>query len=146
MNSDKIFIEYIPEDNLEGISGGGDFVFLSLNVRSLRNKFSLFELFLNSLHDLGVVVDVIMLTETFLSRDESEFYNIEGFNSFHLTRQNRSGGGMAFFIKNCHKVNHKVTKLHVREVELMIIKLDDLNLSVCGVYRPTGNEKKAKSS
>jgi exonuclease III len=138
MSLKNIAIDYILEDELEIASGENDLIFLSLNVRSLLNKFSLFELFLDSLQSAGVNVDVILLTETFLSESDttSGVYNLEGFNSFHLTRAHRGGGGMVFYINKRHKVNHHVKKINVREIEFMILRLEDLNLSVCGVYRP----------
>ena len=49
----------------------------------LQHKFSL----------LGV-------TETWLKDDDCDLYDIEGYNKLEKHRQNRSGGGVAIFIKD----------------------------------------------
>lgn len=136
MQLGEVDIEYVDEDKLGGVSGVDDLVLLSLNVRSLVNKLSLFEIFLDSMSHSGVKIDIILLTETFLSEGNSEFYNLPGYKSYHMTRPARGGGGMVFYVRDNIEVGHAIKRFHVREVEFMIIKLEKLNVHVCGVYRP----------
>lgn len=124
------------EEDLLKFSKNGDLTVLSLNIRSLTNKLSLFELFLNSLSENNNSVDVIFLTETFLKSDSTDFYNIEGYKAFHFTRESRNGGGIVFYVKNDIKVDSSIQKFSCREVQFLIMNLVGIKTKLCGVYRP----------
>lgn len=113
----------------------GDLTVLSLNINRLQNKLSLLENFLDSFSNSGRSVDIIFLSETFLKDSNTRFYNIEGYNSFHSTREGRDGGGIVFFLKKSIKTHHKIDIVFCREVQFLIINLLDYNVKIC-VYRP----------
>lgn len=131
---DVIYIE--DDDNYFSSSATEDLKVLSLNIRSLVNKLSLFELFLDSLNTNESKIDVILLSETWIEDGNHAFYELDGYNAFHFTRQNRGGGGLVFYIREGIKVDHNIQKISLREVQLLIIHLSELKITLCGVYRP----------
>ena len=68
-----------------------------LNIRSLRKNVGSFEILLDGLQHKFSLLGV---TETWLKDDDCDLYDIEGYNKLKKHRQNRSGGGVAVFIKD----------------------------------------------
>lgn len=105
---------HIGEDGVcMDTAGGGALSILSLNIRSLVNKLSLFELFVDSLEKESQSIDIIFLSDTFLQEENIQFYNINGYKAYHFTRTGRRGGGITFFIREAIKVDHKIKKILV---------------------------------
>ena len=130
-------VVYVGEDDdCLSLAVAEDLTLFGLNINRLANKLSLLESFFQYFSNQQKSLDVIFLTETFLSADESLFYNLEGYDAFHFSRESRSGGGSVFYIKKDIKVSHKVQKIKCREVQLMILNLEELNIKICGIYRP----------
>jgi exonuclease III len=81
--------------------------------------------------------DVIILSETWHTRKDKVY--IKGFDVIRWERHNRSGSGVAIFIKNCLKYK-KVSNLYncSNSIELCAIELfaDNDNLTVVSCYRP----------
>jgi exonuclease III len=115
-----------------------DLTIFALNINRLRYKMELLETYISLSLSLGSknALDVIFLSETFLEKGEAQFFNLEGYEPYHFTRENRSGGGIVFFVRKSIKVSHEVIKLEKREVQMMILNLPELNLKICGIYRP----------
>ena len=81
---------------------------LHINIRSLpRNRDSLTFL-LNDLQCKGIIVHVISLCETFLTKQNYDLYNIENYTHYAKCRCDRTGGGTSLF------VHDKVT--YVRDI------------------------------
>ena len=132
-----VTVEHIGEnDDCLALAGDGDLSFLSLNIRSLRNKLSLLEIFLNSLKNDDKIVGVVSLSETFLCKENESFYNINGYTSYHFSRDQRCGGGVSFLVREDLEVDSKIEKISCREVQFLIIRLVRFNMKLCGVYRP----------
>ena len=132
-----VTVEHIGEnDDCLALAGDGDLSVLSLNIRSLRNKLSLLEIFLNSLKHDNKIVDVVFLSETFLCKENESFYNINGYTSYHFSRDQRCGGGVSFLVREDLEVDSKIEKISCREVQFLIIRLVRFNMKLCGVYRP----------
>jgi hypothetical protein len=92
--TDENDIVYLNEDEVcLDKTVNGDITILSLNIRGLTNKLSLLE-----------------LSETFLKASQVEFYNIDGYNAFHYTRENRSGGGIVFYVRESIIVDDNIQK------------------------------------
>ena len=56
------------------------------------------------LESLSHTSDVIAFCETWLSVNDSEIYNIESYNGYFVSRQNRIGGRVAIFVKDIYNV------------------------------------------
>ena len=72
---------------------------LHLNVRSILNneKFDAFKTFL---HLTGIHWDVVCVSESWLNSDVEKFRHIEGYTAFFEHRLERTGGGVAVYIRN----------------------------------------------
>lgn len=109
-----------------------------LNARSIKNKFQ----------ELETVVisggyDLVGITETWLSEEDGDEYNIEGYKLFRRDRLNRRGGGVALYVKENLDV-HEITEMgHVLPCEDIWVRLigkqeTGLNIGVC--YRPPASD------
>ena len=74
-----------------------NFFLCHLNIRSIRKKLGSLEFTLENLqHELSL----IGITETWLKDDDCDLFAIQGYNAVEKHIQNRSGGGVALFIKD----------------------------------------------
>lgn len=104
---------------------------LYFNARSIRNKFEEIELLIGS---YKIKIHIIVITETWLDKNEIDFFNLENYNTFHSTRE-KMGGGVSIYshrdLDSCLIANEKIlTNSHC-----LIIKVAELQLSVGAVYR-----------
>src|ERR1700744_2059477 len=65
------------------IINNSQLVIVYINMRSIVRRWSKFEY---NIASMKIVPDEIVITETWIYEDEAEFYNLEGFSSFHSTR------------------------------------------------------------
>ena len=75
-----------------------NFVIFNHNVRSFAKNFDELSVYLN---DLNVVIDVLVLTETWFS--DFNTCDIDGYNAFHTFRSDRRGGGVSIFVRETLK-------------------------------------------
>ena len=79
--------------------------FLHLNIRSIRNKFDALISYLNSLdHKFSIA-----LTETKINNNDGDNFEIPGYNSTKLVRQNKIGGGIIIFTGDDLNVSYGMT-------------------------------------
>ena len=74
--------------------------FLTINVRSLSNKFSEFLSYIESIKEK---IGFILVTESWLNRSSDVTFEIPGYKSFNYYRndhssRNRRGGGMKLYV------------------------------------------------
>lgn len=71
-----------------------------LNIRSLRHKFTEFQLLIHEFETkMGRSFDIIALTETWLRVDEAMMFQLEGYSLALQERVNSRGGGVAIYIR-----------------------------------------------
>lgn len=73
------------------------FMALHLNVRSLNKHMDDLTSFLN---ELEFEVDVLAISETWMTENSIDFSNIDGYQSFHQFRHEKRGGGVSLFVKD----------------------------------------------
>lgn len=71
----------------------------------LRFKKDKLEEYLNL---LNVRIHIIIIAETWISSQESETFEINGYNSFHCTRLSGGGGGVSIFVDESILVNEEM--------------------------------------
>ena len=71
---------------------------LHLNIRSLHKNIDQLTLMLSALHDMGLIVHVIGICETFLTHESIVLIDLENYSGIHWTRDNRHGGGVSLYI------------------------------------------------
>lgn len=104
------------------------------NSRSLRNKVDDINHFLNSTIQ---TVHAIMITETWLTAGEKDFFELKGYNSFHSTRFNdRKGGGVAIYLHES-LIGNIVFEYadESAQCNYLIINLVQSNIKLCCCYR-----------
>ena len=77
-----------------------NFVILQHNVRSLPCNISETKLLLETLHNKNSTVDIMMLCETFLSKNTAKLIKIPGYTLVSNYPKNHKGGGMSVLIKD----------------------------------------------
>lgn len=70
---------------------------MHINCRSLGRNF---DEILTLIHPFDSQLSVIALTETWLSDDVTQLYNIPGYNFLSNCRHNKTGGGVGFYIND----------------------------------------------
>ena len=108
---------------------------LHLNIRSVRNKANELEALLQEKD-----VDVLCLTEHWLTDDEAAVFNIDRYELIScFARKQSRGGGSAIFCKppmNCINDRFSVDLSIESCIEISSIVLKDFNLWLVAVYRP----------
>lgn len=104
------------------------------NIRSFNSNFDELACYLAS---LPCHVDILILSETWFTNDMCE--NIEGYDSFHCTRDNKTGGGVSIYIRR--ELNFKVVTLvnrssYTANILSLEITMRCVKLNLIGIYRP----------
>lgn len=103
-----------------------------MNIRSIRNKFEELQCYLR-LHRCHILT----ITETWLSEDEVQFFELQGYRAVHSCREGR-GGGTSLFV--CDEIGFEVMDIigGISPCNIIRIKLCHVKLQVLAVYRPPG--------
>lgn len=110
--------------------------FLYINIVSLRHKLNELQTYLLL---QNVAPDIILLTETRLHTNESKYFNIPGYTSFHSCRETnkykKTGGGVAVFITT--KINANLSIEYKNNFDnMLLINLISKNINIGLVYSP----------
>ena len=101
--------KYVEPDNAQlDISNGqgSQFCVLHINIHSVPSKLAELNDLLFKLKDCKIHVDVILLCETFITDENKEKYQINGYELIDEHRQNITRGGVAIYVSR---------KLHYEE-------------------------------
>ena len=90
----KDFNAMIKDNDLKGKSS---LSFMHLNIRSLPKHASEFEAFMA---ELTINFDIIGITETWLTKSNSDLYDIDIYTHFNQTRNGKMGGGVSLFVRS----------------------------------------------
>lgn len=108
---------------------------IQINIRGLNDLDKLDSLCI-FLRNLKTCVDVIVVGETWIKQDRSQFYNIPGYKSIHSCRS-KSSGGLAVFIRNdinCEVSDNISDRGHHRIA--VKVKIGRTTVTINGLYRP----------
>ena len=106
------------------------------NIRGM-NELNKFNNVLQALDHCEASIDILVIGETWIKKENVELYNIAGYNKVFACREN-FGGGLAMFISK--QINYKIVKnetiegLHHIQLEL---DLNGQTYDIHGVYRPS---------
>ena len=109
---------------------------LSMNVRSFNANI---DAFVGLLQSLQRQPDIIVLTETWIVRDNDNSCNIEGYHSYHTTREGGRGGGVSVFCRD------NLNTLHIPQgstanntIESCMVQVVNIEhkIIILGIYRP----------
>ena len=111
------------------------FSILATNIRGMRTNFPHFEAFMSS---INLIIDVIVLTEIFLSYEIDIGFSLPGYKSETLCR-NGYGGGIKVYYRDSIEVTRLSDITFIRsEAEILSLSLKhkNLTLKLISVYRP----------
>ena len=111
--------------------------FLYLNARSLRNSLQDLQNFVDAQRFL---VHVIVVTETWLNAADVPYFNLAGYTSFHSTRKNKTGGGVAIFIHNSFDNANLLYEQDFNNNNIIVVSLAQHKIKIIGVYRQPNNQ------
>ena len=116
---------------------------LNFNIRSLVAHYDELMMFLNELNNLPIF---IVLSETFLTNNTKNLYNIPGYKSFHTIRPEGNAGGVSIYILENYNSSKICNLSYANEtVEQVAISatINSIKFKVLGVYRKPSNDKNA---
>ena len=117
------------------------FSLLHHNIRSLKQHHNTF---LDYLSYQNIIIDCIVLTETFLNEHNNGLYPIPGYTETHAFRSNKRGGGVSIYLKNGIYTSHEViistVNSHI-EALATSVQIKSNKIIVMGVYRPPNSSK-----
>ena len=112
------------------------FSFFNYNIRSLSSNF---DNFTDIVENCGTKLDVILLTETWISSDSIDFFKIPSYSGFHSYRSHKKGGGLSIFINKDH-LAHQIPEFsfvnNTLEMNTVKISSGTAELYLIGIYRP----------
>ena len=117
---------------------------IHFNIRSLVKNLDYFKSYLSTLkHEFSF----IGLTETWLTRQNADLYNIEGYKHVNLCREEKRGGGISLFISD--RINVAVRQdlsLMESHIEILFIEVQkefngtNKDCLIAVVYRPPNTD------
>ena len=118
---------------------------VSVNIRSIHKHWNELITILTNQQTLNF--DLLIITETNTTKDNIEFYNLQGYDKFFYNRTDRRGGGVLIFTKQ-QKLTAKLVSVtsqntyeHVH-IQIQLKTNDNKNIDIIGIYRPPNTDKK----
>ena len=118
---------------------------IHINIRSLPDKFDKLKLVLHRLKEADMIIDFILLCETFLTANNSDLYQIPGYKFIHKSRNALTRGGVGMYIREDirFKLRDDLALFHGGEFESIFIETtSDRKSAIVGeIYRkPNTND------
>ena len=114
---------------------------INFNIRSFHRNISSFLCFLES---TNFSADILILTESWLTVDNVNCANIDGYRSYHTLRKTGRSGGVSIFCRNKFNVNIIenlcLANDHIESCSVKI-KEGDIEYFIMGIYRPHSGTK-----
>ena len=112
---------------------------LHINIQSLPAKFEKLKGLISQITEAGIILDFILLCETFLTDTIAEHFNIPGYKLVYKNRKTKRSGGVAIYIK-CelnYIVRQDLSVFHEGEFESLFIEIKSKeNKAIIGeIYR-----------
>lgn len=116
-----------------------NFNIINFNIRSF---FKNYDEFLGIISKCNIIIDVIVLTETWINEDNSQLCHIDGYQSFHSFRSHRQGGGVSIFIRDTLSSNSELFNINneIYETIGVKVKCNNSTVNIVGIYRPPVNK------
>lgn len=116
LNETNTSIQALSSDNNSKSIFLSEFSIIHQNIRSIRKNF---DSFLTNLCLLSPKPNIILLSEVWITENESHIYEIPGYEMFIKTNENYRAGGIVAYTKNIECVSE----------DLQIVGADSLKLS-----------------
>jgi len=117
---------------------------IHINCRSLKKNFDHVSLLLSN---IKYPLTAVALTETWLTADQNNVYNIPGYKFVSQHRSDKLGGGVGFYVDNRFESKTRsdicLSLSLIECLFLEIIQLGKVNILIGCVYRPPGTNVSA---
>ena len=117
---------------------------LHLNIRSLTKNG---DEMLVMLETLKKKPDILITSESFLDSNSTSIMKIDGYNGYHVARENSKRGGVSIYTSN-HLNIDQVSEFSFIDSEIEIctvkLKISNQDYTISGVYRPRYKHHKVK--
>ena len=146
----KLDSNYFDADNIDELSSfvSAKYCALHLNIQSLPSKFVELKILLHTLETKCIHIHFILLSETWLTDNNSCLFNIPGYTFVHRSRTIRKHGGVAMYISNSISFNERpdLEEFIEGEFESIFIEVKAIGLSkkliVGEIYRPPNTNER----
>ena len=140
INSEYYDIEDISAD----INKNCQYTTLHLNIQSLPKKIDKLKILLSQLREKNIIIDFIMLCETFLTDDIADNYELDGYTFKYKNRKVKKGGVGIYINDKIHYSPRDDLSVFIEgEFETIFVEVEqnDRNIIVGEIYRvPNTNE------
>ena len=91
---------YVIDDEIDLLDTemNENFHVLHLNIRSFLKNVNYLKLLLDDLLQRNVIIDVVLLCETFVTNDNIRSIGLPGYQCFNKNREDKQGGGILVFV------------------------------------------------
>ena len=124
-NCKYIYPDEIPNE-LTDWPSTSSFTVMHQNIRSIRHKFDKIK---SLLHTMDHKFSILGFSETWFKSYNADLYNLEGYDHIHLTRPEKTGGGLSMYINR--NLNHKLRPDLIHQdnsTEMLWVELDKREL------------------
>lgn len=111
---------------------------IHLNIRSLRKHFNEVQVLLEA---SKCEIDIIILSEINIKKEELPLYNLPGYESCAVTRENKRGGGILIYAKDVLGFSAEIANTQAMEAMHGKLKKDNHTLHIIALYRPPSKNK-----
>lgn len=132
---------YTHEHFNKTVEGHGNLSILHINSRSLYANFCNIKDYLQQFPE---PFKIIAISETWINEVKGADFVLDGYDFKHVSRQNKTGGGVAFFVDNTiqYKVLEEMTMVvnNILEcITIELVKKGKKNVIISCVYRTPGS-------
>ena len=117
---------------------------LHFNIRGLHTNLIQIEALLS---ELEYSPNIIAFSETWLTTNDRDHCKIDGYNSYHITREDKIHGGVSIFVQNQYNSEFIEKLSYISEhIEICTISLNINNslYNIACIYRPHSKLEKIK--
>lgn len=106
---------------------------IHINVRSIKKNWDQLNVYLETRFNS---LDILVITETHLKTADESAYQLPGFHSVSVCRENGKGGGILIYIKKDWIAEQVEVSLDHAETIVMSVSKNEFSFLVVALYRP----------
>lgn len=130
VNNKQIQLNITHHNNTNIIANKSLINIFFINIRSLKYKLDELKTYI---HNSKIKFDVIVVAETWLCKNDSGMFNIDGYNAFHNERKSRDGGGVSIWTNNRLLCN-VLFEWDDNWNNFLLIEIKKINIKILGIY------------
>lgn len=107
---------------------------LYLNARSILSKVEEIQHLINTTY----VPEIMIFSETWIRQNQIKYFQMEGFSSFLIGREDRTGGGVGILVRKNYGVSRVIYQFMSNIIEILVVQVKIMNQTYffVSIYRP----------